>query len=167
MNSQQFPYLFHYWCIFECFRFVFFFFLFGIVSNATLSIPYNMSPIIPAEGHIHSLGQTPTDGMLGCLVTHYQIKLETSVLPKYLYQFTPPSPTSLFHILDNIWYHLAFKFANAVSVTTYFIVVFICFPWLQYSGVSFHSFMNYLCFLWKHWFMSFAHLSVELSFTDL
>ena len=145
VNSQQFPYLFHYWCIFECFRF---FFLFGIVSSAMLSILCNMSPIIHAGGHIHSLGHTPRDGMLGCLVTHFQIKLETSVLPKYLYQFTPPSPTSsLVHILDNIWYHLAFKFANPVSVTTYFIVVFICFPWLQYSGVSFHSFMNYLCFL--------------------
>lgn len=126
VNSQQFPYL----STIDVYLNVSgFSFLFGIVSNAALSILCNMSPIIHARGHIHSLGHTPRDGMLGCLVTHFQIKLETSVLPKYLYQFIPPSPTSsLFHILDNIWYHLAFKFANPVSVMTYFIVVFICFP---------------------------------------
>lgn len=126
VNSQQFPYL----STIDVYLNVSgFSFLFGIVSNAALSILCNMSPIIHARGHIHSLGHTPRDGMLGCLVTHFQIKLETSVLPKYLYQFIPPSPTSsLFHILDNIWYHLAFKFASPVSVMTYFIVVFICFP---------------------------------------
>lgn len=40
----------------------------GVVSNATLSILGNISPVIHAAEHVHSLGHIPRNGMLGCLV---------------------------------------------------------------------------------------------------